>query len=135
MKITGADHANWQVKGVEKTLGLYRDVLGLETFGLGEYREGELPFVSVRVSPTFTLHLRPDPNPGFGYVGSQDHLALVVEGVGRHDLEDRLRNAGLEIEQSFEHALGARGDGPALYVRDPDGYLIELKLYEPLSGV
>jgi lactoylglutathione lyase len=24
---------------------------------------------------------------------------------------------------------GARGEGPALYVRDPDGYRIELKFY------
>lgn len=129
MKITGADHANWQVKDVEKTLSFYRDVLGLETFGLREYREGERSFVSVRVSPTFTLHLRPVPDRGFGYVGSQDHLALVVEEVDPDNLKKRLKDAGLEIEQSFGSALGARGDGPALYVRDPDGYLIELKLY------
>ena len=129
MKITGADHANWQIKDVEESLGFYRDILGLETFGLREYREGERSFVSVRVSPTFTLHLRPNPNQDFGYVGSQDHLALVVEGVGPDDLKNRLSAAGLEIERSFGSALGARGDGPALYVRDPDGYLIELKLY------
>jgi catechol 2,3-dioxygenase-like lactoylglutathione lyase family enzyme len=129
MKITGADHANWRIRDVERTLGFYRDVLGLETFGLEEYREGERSFVSVRVSPTFTLHLRPDPEHDPDYVGSQDHLALVVEGVGLEDLENRLREAGLHIEQRFGSALGARGDGPALYVRDPDGYLIELKLY------
>ncbi|PLS84603.1 MAG: lactoylglutathione lyase, partial [Actinobacteria bacterium] len=103
----------------------------LETFGLEEYREGERSFVSVRVSPTFTLHLRPDPKQGFGYAGSQDHLALVVEEVDSDNLEKRLKDAGLEIERSFGHALGARGDGLALYVRDPDGYLIELKLYGP----
>ena len=129
MKITGADHANWRVRDVEKTLGFYRDVLGLETFGLEEYREGERSFVSVRVSTTFTLHLRPDPNGGFGYFGSQEHLALVVEGIGPDDLKNRLRDAGLKIEQSFGSALGAQGNGPALYVRDPGGYLIELKIY------
>ena len=131
MKITGPDQANWQVSDVERSLSFYRDVLGLETFGLREYREGERSFVSVRVSPTFTLYLRPVPDGGFGYSGSRDHLALVVEGADPDDLENRLKGAGLEIERSLGSALGARGDGPALYVRDPDGYLIELKLYGP----
>jgi catechol 2,3-dioxygenase-like lactoylglutathione lyase family enzyme len=129
MKITGADHANWRIKDVERSLGFYRDILGLETFGLREFREGERSFVSVRVSPTFTLHLRPDPKSSFGYVGDQDHLALVVEEVDPDTLENHLEDAGLEIERRFGSALGARGDGPALYVRDPDGYLIELKFY------
>ena len=85
----------------------------------------------MRVSPAFTVHLRPNPDRGYGYAGSQDHLALVVEGIGPDELTKRLQDAGLEIERSFSSALGARGDGSALYVRDPDGYLIELKLYGP----
>ena len=129
MKITGADHANWRIRNLEKTCGFYRDVLGLETFGLEEYREGERSFVSVRVSPTFTLHLRPDADPAPDYSGSRDHLALVVEDVDPEDLKSHLKEAGLQIEQSFGSALGAQGNGPALYVRDPDGRLIELKLY------
>lgn len=129
MKITGADHANWRTNDVERSFGFYHDVLGLETFGLEEYREGKRSFVSVRVSSTFTLHLLPDPNPGLGYAGNRDHLALVVEDVDPENLKGRMREAGLEVERSFGSALGARGDGPALYVRDPDGHLIELKIY------
>jgi catechol 2,3-dioxygenase-like lactoylglutathione lyase family enzyme len=131
MKITGADHSNWRINDVEKSFGFYRDVLGFETFGLEEYREGRQTFVSVRVSPTFTLYLLPDPNAHLGYAGSGDHLALVVEEVDPATLTGRIREAGLEIEQSFGSALGARGGGPALYVRDPDGHLIVLKIYGP----
>ena len=36
MKITGADHTNWRVRDLERFLGSYRDVLGLEPFGLEE---------------------------------------------------------------------------------------------------
>ena len=131
MKITGADHANWRINDVERSLAFYHDVLGLDAFGLEEYREGKRSFVSVRVSPTFTLHLRPDPDPRLGYAGSRDHLALVVEGADPENLKGRMREAELEVERFFGSALGARGDGPALYISDPDGHLIELKVYGP----
>ena len=61
MKITDADHTNWRVKDLERSLDFYRDVLGLEPFGLEEYERGEHPRVSLRVTPEFILHLRPDP--------------------------------------------------------------------------
>lgn len=128
MKITGADHANWRIKDAERSLRFYHEGLGLETFGLEEHRRGERSFVSVRVSPDFTLHLRPDP-ASEPYANSNDHLALVVEGVEPETLRAHLENMGLEIERSSEQALGARGHGTALYIRDPDGYLIELKVY------
>ncbi len=129
MKITGADHTNWRVKDLERSLGFYRDLLGLEPFGLDEHRRGERSLVSLRVTPTFILHLRPDP--GFEPVstGGYDHLALVVEGTSLDALAKRLAGGGVEIERRSENVVGARGAGEALYVRDPDGYLIELKLY------
>jgi catechol 2,3-dioxygenase-like lactoylglutathione lyase family enzyme len=37
MKITGADHTNWQVRDLERALGFYPNVLGLEPFGLEEF--------------------------------------------------------------------------------------------------
>src|SRR5215207_846953 len=37
MKITGADHTNWQVRDLERSLGFYPNVLGLEPFGLEEF--------------------------------------------------------------------------------------------------
>src|ERR687893_2794876 len=78
MKITDADHTNWRVKDVERSLGFYHDVLGLEPFGLDEYERGEHPLVSLRVTPEFILHLRPDPTFEPVSTGGYDHLALVV---------------------------------------------------------
>jgi catechol 2,3-dioxygenase-like lactoylglutathione lyase family enzyme len=135
MKITNADHTNWRVKDVERSLGFYRDVLGLEPFGLEEYKRGEHPLVSLWVTPEFILHLRPDPVFEAVSTGGYDHLALVVEGTNLDALTERLTDAGVEIERRSENVVGARGTGAALYVRDPDGYLIELKLYDVESGV
>jgi catechol 2,3-dioxygenase-like lactoylglutathione lyase family enzyme len=134
MKITDADHTNWRVKDVERSLGFYRDILGLEPFGLDEYERGEHPLVSLRVTPRFILHLRPDPTFEAAPTGGYDHLALVVEGTNPDALAESLMEAGVEIESRSENVIGARGSGEALYIRDPDGYLIELKLYDVESG-
>ena len=134
MKITDADHTNWRVKDVERSLGFYRDVLGLEPFGLEAFERGEHPLVSLRVTPGFILHLRPDPTFEADSTGGYDHLALVVEGTSLDALAEYLTDAGVEIERTSENVIGARGPGEALYVRDPDGYLIELKLYTKESG-
>jgi catechol 2,3-dioxygenase-like lactoylglutathione lyase family enzyme len=134
MKITNADHTNWRVKDVERSLGFYRDVLGLEPFGLEAYERGEHPLVSLRITPEFILHLRPDPTFEPVSTGGYDHLALVVENTNPDALAKHLTEAGVEIENTSENVIGARGSGEALYVRDPDGYLIELKLYSNEPG-
>jgi catechol 2,3-dioxygenase-like lactoylglutathione lyase family enzyme len=134
MKITDADHTNWRVKDVDRSLEFYRDVLGLEPFGLEEYESGDHPLVSLRVTPEFILHLRPDRNFEAVSTGGYDHLALVVEGTNPDALAEHLTDAGVEIERRSANVVGARGSGEALYVRDPDGYLIELKIYTDEPG-
>ena len=129
MKIAGVDHTNWRVRDLDASLSFYRDVLGLEPFGLEEYYRGERPLVSLRITEDFILHLTPDPEFERVPTGGYDHLALVVEGAEPDELAERLRKRGVEVERQFESITGARGEGPALYVRDPDGYRIELKFY------
>ncbi len=129
MRITGPDHNNWRVRDLQASLRFYQDVLGLEPFGLEEYRRGERPLVSLRITEDFVLHLTPDSDFNPTSTGGYDHLALVVEEVEPETLVEYLTDKGVEIEKSFESITGARGQGPALYVRDPDGYRIELKLY------
>jgi len=38
-----------------------------------------------------------------------------------------LRQRGVTVEGDVVMRRGAFGDGPSLYIRDPDGYRIELK--------
>jgi catechol 2,3-dioxygenase-like lactoylglutathione lyase family enzyme len=134
MKIVGADHTNRRVKDLARSLRFYRDVLGLEPFGLEEFHREERPIVSLRVPPTFILHPRADPSFEPGSTGGYDHLALVVEDTNTEALERHLRASGVEVENRLEGVVGAQGEGEALYVRDPGGYLIELKLYGPLTS-
>jgi catechol 2,3-dioxygenase-like lactoylglutathione lyase family enzyme len=133
MKVIGADHTNWRVRDLERSLRFYRDVLGLEPFGLEEYHREERPIISLRVTPTFILHLRPDPCFEPGSTGGYDHLALIMEETDTEALAEYLKASGVEVERRAEGVVEARGEGKALYVRNPDGYLIELKLYAPPS--
>ena len=127
MKVVGADHTNLRIKNLDASLDFYRDVLGLEPFGLEEYHRGERPLVSLRVTEQFILHLIPDPEFERGSNEGYDHLALVVEDAEPDELAEQLRKSGVEVEKQFESISGALGEGPALYVRDPDGYRVELK--------
>ena len=129
MKVVDADHTNFRVKDLDASLGFYRGVLGLEPFGLEEYHRGERPLVSLRVTEDFILHLTPKPEFERESTGGYDHLALVVKDAEPDELAEYLRKSDVEVEKQFESISGARGEGPALYIRDPDGYHIELKFY------
>jgi|SRR5215208_4489661 catechol 2,3-dioxygenase-like lactoylglutathione lyase family enzyme len=111
MKITGADHTNWRVKDLQRSLRFYRDVLGLEPFGLEEYHREERPIVSLRVTPTFILHLSPDPSFEPGSTGGYDHLALVVEETDTEALAEYLRTSGVEVERRSRGRGGSPGRG------------------------
>jgi catechol 2,3-dioxygenase-like lactoylglutathione lyase family enzyme len=134
MKITGADHTNRRVRDLQRSLRFYRDVLELESLGLEEFHRKERPIVSLRVASTFILHLGLDPSSEPGPTGGYDHLALMVEETDAEALAEYVRRSGVEIERRLEGVVRVQGEGEALYVRDPDGYLIELKLYGPLSS-
>lgn len=130
MNIVGADHTNWRVKDIGRSLKFYRDILGLEPFGLEEFRNGDRSLVSLRVTPSFIIHLQPDPDFRSESTGGYSHLALVVEDTTPDAFVKHLVEAGVDIERRSKSVVGARGAGQALYVRDPDGYLLEFKFYD-----
>src|SRR3712207_3226701 len=99
---------------------------GIRDIGVTGVQTCALP---IWITPEFIIHLRPDPTFEPTSTGGYDHLALVVEGTNPDALAEYLTDAGVEIESRSENVVGAQGSGEALYVRDPDGYLIELKLY------
>jgi catechol 2,3-dioxygenase-like lactoylglutathione lyase family enzyme len=130
LKVVDADHTNFRVKDLDASLGFYRDAMGLEPFGLEEYHRGERTIVSLRVTERFILHVTPDPEFERGPTGGYDDLSLVVEEAKPDELAEHLRKSGVEVEKQFESISGACGEGPALYLRDPDGYRVELKFYK-----
>jgi catechol 2,3-dioxygenase-like lactoylglutathione lyase family enzyme len=129
VQVTGLDHFVLRVHDLEHSLSFYRGVLGLPIEFLEEYRAGSRPFVSARIGAQL-LDLVPDPtyNPEDGWrTGGFLHLCVRVAGR-LLDVLPRLRERGIElIEEEPVLRMGATGWGQSVYVRDPDGYVVELK--------
>jgi glyoxylase I family protein len=56
-----------------------------------------------------------------------DHVCLSVRCDDLGAAAAALRARGVEVEGDVVSRRGAFGQGPSLYIRDPDGYRIELK--------
>jgi len=127
-KVQHIDHVVLRVADMEKSLTFYRDMVGahlereIPEIGMKQLRAGSslidlLPAESVTV---------PD--------GAQnmDHVCLRVEPWVDSVVKAHLAHFGVEIE-SEGIRYGADGEGPSLYVFDPDGNRVELK-GPPLEG-
>lgn len=133
MRVVGPDHINLVIRDLDETLDFYCGVLGLTPVGVEEYRAGRRGICSVRVSDDFVIHLRPDtdaPRP-VDNDGGYDHLCLTITGITPDALLVYLEENDVDTEGGVAMRWGARGDGAAVYVCDPDGYRVELKIYPP----
>jgi catechol 2,3-dioxygenase-like lactoylglutathione lyase family enzyme len=122
MRLTGPDHVVLVSPDPEALVGWYAGELGLEVLRLDEWRRDEVPFVSLRVSPTFLIDVMRGERTGTNV----DHLALTVDDV---DLDELAASGRLEVELGPADLYGAQGTGRGLYVKDPDGNRIELRSY------
>ncbi len=124
LHVEALDHIVLNVGEAERSLSWYCDVLGLEGVRVEAWRRGEAPFPSVRVSPDTIIDLIAGPRSG----ENMDHFCLVVAP----EALTTVRESGqFEIVSDNPDArpFGARGEGQALKVRDPDGNTIELRAY------
>ena len=59
--------------------------------------------------------------------GGLDHVCLSIQCADLGALREELLALRVAVEGEVVERRGAYGTGPSLYLRDPDGYLIELK--------
>jgi catechol 2,3-dioxygenase-like lactoylglutathione lyase family enzyme len=130
MGIRSIDHIVLTVGDVERTAAWYRDVLGMsvETFGEGRtaLRFGEQKLNLHAAGDEFEPHAR-TPTPG-----SAD-LCFLVEGTIERVIAS-LDEAGAEMELGPIERTGATRALTSVYVRDPDGNLLELSVEARASG-
>ena len=129
IEVRGLDHVVLRVVDVERALRFYCGVLGcaverrIDALGLVQLRAGAALIDLVLVdSPLGRLG---GPAPGASG-RNVDHIALQLARFDEAELRTHLAAHGVEPGAVAER-YGALGMGPSLYIRDPDGNVVELK--------
>jgi len=124
VSVTGFDHLVLVVADVERTLAWYVDELGVPGERVEEWRRGEVFFPSLRLSPDSLIDVVPgerDPSVR----GNVDHFCLVIDG----DPAEIAASGRFEVVDGPVMRWGAHGDALSVYVKDPDGNVVELRRY------
>jgi catechol 2,3-dioxygenase-like lactoylglutathione lyase family enzyme len=117
------DHLVLVVSDVERALAWYERHAGLSGVRVEEWRRDEAPFPSLRIDDSTIIDLVPGET-GVDR-GHLDHICFVVSAS---ELDGLASDPQLEVVESGER-FGARGLGQSIYVRDPDGLLVEFRCY------
>jgi catechol 2,3-dioxygenase-like lactoylglutathione lyase family enzyme len=124
LRIQALDHLVINVADIQRSLDWYAGLLGLTPIRVDEWRRGEASFPSVRVNETTILDICRFDRTGENH----EHFCLAVEPA---DLEAVKSSGRFDVVNGPVPRHGARGWGVSLYVRDPDGNVIELRSYDP----
>jgi glyoxylase I family protein len=128
-QIAGLDHLVLRVLDRKRMLAFYCGVLGCSlereqaAIGLTQIRAGRSLIDLVTVDGK----LGRMGGAGPGIEGRNlDHFCLTVDNYDEAAMRAHLAAHGIEAGETGQR-YGAEGEGPSLYVRDPEGNVIELK--------
>ncbi len=122
LNVTGLDHIVLVCADVERTLTWYCDLLGLEAERAEEWRRGRCS--SRRFGSTSRRSSICSP-------ASRATVASItsVSSSSRPTSMPWSASGDFDVVDGPGTRFGARGDGTSLYVRDPDGAVVELRYY------
>ncbi len=127
--IAALDHVVLRVADLERAKAFYRDVLGCPV----EKWQPELGLLQLRAGAAL-IDLVPldgklgrEGGAGPGVEGHNlDHFCLRLERFDEAALRAHLAAHGVECGEVVQR-YGAEGNGPSLYIKDPDRNTVELK--------
>lgn len=127
--ILGIDHVVLRVAHADRAMRFYCDILGcheertLEDIGLYQLRAGACLIDIVPIDSELGR---------LGGAGPEregrnmDHFALRIEPFDEADIRAHLAAHGIDAGE-LKKRYGATGEGPSIYITDPDGNTVELK--------
>jgi catechol 2,3-dioxygenase-like lactoylglutathione lyase family enzyme len=129
LKLLRLDHLVLRVTDAERMQRFYCDVLGCSV----ERRQEALGLIQLRAGASL-IDLVPVDGP-LGRAGGAapgregrnlDHFCLRIEQFDEAALRAHLAGHGVEAG-AYGARYGAEGEGPSLYLEDPEGNVVELK--------
>lgn len=131
IKVRMIDHIVLRTENLEAMLHFYTRVLGCPverrlpaSVGLTQLRAGLSLIDLVDVDSELGRAGGPPPS---GTEKNVDHFCLQIEPIGEQELRAWLEANGVEAGD-FQVRYGAEAFGSSVYVRDPDGNIVELRL-------
>ena len=122
MKIARLDHLVLTVRDMQAAIDFYANILGLAVLSFGENRKG-LSFgdqkINLHVAGEEILPCAARPTPG-----SADFCLIVEQPV--EEVVEHLKRHGVNIECGPVRRQGALQTLMSVYIRDPDGNLVEI---------
>ncbi len=129
IRILRLDHVVLRVADLERSIHFYTQVLDareerrIDKVGLVQLRAGKQLIDLVPLEG----QIGRAGGRGPGSEGRNvDHFALRIESFDEAQLRAHLDKHGVKAGE-VQMRYGAEGSGPSMYVRDPDGNVVELK--------
>ncbi len=129
IRVRGIDHVVLRVRDIERAIRFYGEVLGCtverrrDDMGLVHLRAGRSQIDLVDVDSEIG---RKAGAPPASEGHNMDHVALRLEAFDEAELRAHLQAHGVEAGEVVTR-FGAEGDGPSMYIADPEGNTVELK--------
>ena len=120
-KIAEIDHVVFRCRDQGKMLDFYTRVMGLTE----ERRIAQIGLIQLRAGRSMIDLV---PVPAQEKTGKNvDHVCLGIEAADIAAVAHHLREHSVEVMGEPAQRYGAHGMGLSIYVRDPEGNVIELK--------
>jgi glyoxylase I family protein len=126
IKVAEIDHVVLRCHDQARMLGFYTSVLGLKE----ERRLDRIGLIQLRAGASM-IDLVPAAEPHVERGTNVDHFCLGIEAVDLDDAVRYLRARSVEVLGEPAVRYGARGMGSSIYIRDPEGNVVELKQMPP----
>lgn len=123
------DHLVIRCADIDRMQKFYGDVLGckleraLEEQGLYQYRAGTALIDLVDIAKPIGKGPAPDPDRR-----NMAHFCLRIEDGNWDHVISHFRENGIDIDSEPGRRYGADGQGQSIYLRDPEGNEVELKM-------